>query len=291
MVELSKDLLSPDLWQQIEDLEFEVTQFRETPLDKVALEKLQENFRARHIYHSSGIEGNRLTLRETSMILKEGIDISGKPLKDSLGVKNLRTAFDFFHALAEKDIAITEHDLRQTHALIIGDEKSLSPGEYRDIGVTITGSEHVPPEPFEVPMRMRVLFEWINEKRDNSPLIVGAMAHHEMTKIHPFKDGNGRTARLLLNLILLKKGYPLCNIKKDERLSYYNALSTADNGEYEPIIEIVTKNCTELFSEYLRVRDESNNDNKAITSLAVLQDEISKFGDNEIIYRGQANED
>lgn len=258
MIELSKDLLSPDLLQEIKNLSEEVEAFRETPLDRIALEKLQEHFRTHHIYHSSGIEGNRLTLQETSMVLKEGIDISGKPLKDSVEVKNLGIAFDFLYELIKEDTGLTENYLKQLHSLIIGKDESLSPGEYRNIGVIISGSEHKPPEPFEVPIRMRELFDWIKENEDENPLIVASIAHHEMVKIHPFKDGNGRTARLLLNLILLRKGYPICNIRRDERPDYYNALSIADEGEYEPIIEVVTKNCTNLFSEYVRVRDESN---------------------------------
>lgn len=258
MIELSKDLFSPDLVQQIKNLREEIEEFRETPLDKIALEKLREHFRTHHIYHSAGIEGNRLTLQETSIVLKEGIDISGKPLKDSVEVKNLGVAFDFLYELAKEDVDITENYLKQLHKLIIGDDDSLKPGNYRNIGVIITGSDHKPPEPFEVPIKMRELFSWINENENEDPIIVGAIAHHEMTKIHPFKDGNGRTARLLLNLILLKIGYPICNIKRDERPDYYSALSLADEGEYEPIVEVVTHNCTDLFSEYVRVRDESN---------------------------------
>lgn len=258
MIELSNELLSPDLLQQVKNLREEVEEFREVPLDKIALEKLREHFRTHHIFHSSGIEGNRLTLQETSMVLKEGIDISGKPLKDSLEVKNLGIAFDFLYEIVNDDVVITERYLKEIHSLIIGNDESLSPGNYRDIGVIISGSEHKPPEPFEVPSKMRELFDWISENKDNDPLIVGAIAHHEMVKIHPFKDGNGRTARLFLNLILLKKGYPICNIRRDERPDYYNALSLADDGEYEPIIEVVTKNCTALFGEYLRIKDESN---------------------------------
>lgn len=258
MIELSSSMLSPDLLQQIKNLTEEVDEFRETPLDKIALEKLREHFRTHHIYHSSGIEGNRLTLQETSIVLKEGIDISGKPLKDSIEVKNLGIAFDFLYELAQEDVEVTENYLKQLHSLIVGGDETLSPGEYRNIGVIITGSEHTPPEPFEVPIRMKELFDWIKENENENPLIVAALAHHELVKIHPFKDGNGRTARLLLNLILLKKGYPICNIKRDERPDYYNALSLADSGEFEPIIEVVTKNCSDLFSEYIRVRDESN---------------------------------
>ncbi|NJL81212.1 MAG: Fic family protein [Richelia sp. SM2_1_7] len=258
MIELSNDLLSPDLRQEIKNLRDEIEEFREQPLDEIAVEKLREHFRTHHIYHSSGIEGNRLTLQETSLVLKEGIDITGKPLKDSIEVKNLGKAFDFLHELVEQDVEITENYLKQLHSLIVGDNPSLSPGNYRNIGVIITGSEHKPPEPFEVPIKMRELFDWIKAQKDENPIIVGAVAHHEMVKIHPFKDGNGRSARLLLNLILLKSGFPICNIKRSERPDYYNALSLADDGEYEPIIEIVTKNCTELFAEYTRVKDESN---------------------------------
>lgn len=258
MIELSNELLSPDLLQQIKNLQAEVEEFRETPMDKIAVEKLREHFRTHHIFHSSGIEGNRLTLQETSMVLKEGIDISGKPLKDSLEVKNLGIAFDFLYEIVKDDVEITEHYLKQIHSLIIGNDDSLDPGNYRDIGVIISGSEHKPPEPFEVPIKMKELFDWIAKSTNENPLIVAAIAHHEMVKIHPFKDGNGRTARLLLNLILLKSGFPICNIRRDERPDYYNALSLADEGEYEPIIEVVTKNCTTLFSEYLRIKDESN---------------------------------
>lgn len=258
MIELINDFISPDLSQQIKNLTEEVETFRETPLDKIALEKLREHFRTHHIFHSTGIEGNRLTLQETSLVLKEGIDISGKPLKDSIEVKNLGIAFDFLYELAREDVQVSENYLKQIHKLIIGDDESLSPGEYRNIGVIITGSDHTPPEPFEVPIKMRDLFDWINENESQNPIITAAVAHHEMVKTHPFKDGNGRTARLLLNLILLKAGFPICNIKRTERPDYYNALSLADEGEYEPIIEVVTNNCTTLFEEYIRVRDESN---------------------------------
>jgi Fic family protein len=258
MLDLKNDILSPDLMQEIKNLQNEIEEFREQPLDEIAVEKLREHFRTHHIYHSSGIEGNRLTLQETLLVLKEGIDISGKPLKDSIEVKNLGIAFDFLFELVNDNVEITENYLKQIHSLIIGDDQTKSPGNYRNIGVTITGSDHKPPEPFEVPIRMRDLFDWIKANENENPIVLGAVAHHEMVKIHPFKDGNGRTARLLLNLILLKKGFPICNIKRNERADYYNALSFADGGEYEPIIEVVAKNCTELFAEYIRVRDESN---------------------------------
>ena len=253
MIEISKDLLSPDLSQKIKNLEVEIEEFRQTPLDIVALEKLKEHFRTHHIFHSAGIEGNRLTLQETALVLKEGIDISGKPIKDSIEVKNLGLAFDFLFELSQQNVSISENYIKQIHQLIIGADNTLSPGEYRNIGVIITGFEHRPPEPFEVPIKMMDLVEWISLNLNQNPIIVAAIAHHEFVKIHPFKDGNGRTAR-----ILLKKGFPICNIRRDERTMYYDALSFADRGIYEPIVEVVAENCLNLFSEYIRVRDESN---------------------------------
>lgn len=258
MIQIDKELISPDLLQKLKNLDDDIQEFRQGgPLDKVALEKLQEHFRTHHIYNSAGIEGNRLTLQETALVLKEGIDISDKPIKDSIEVKNLGLAFDFLYELSKADVQLSENYIRQIHKLIVGDEESLRPGDYRNIGVIITGSEHKPPEPFEVPIKMMELIEWVKLNKETNPIIVAAIAHHEFVKIHPFMDGNGRTARIILNLLLLQKGFPICNIKRTERPDYYNALSSADSGNYEPIIDIVASNCNELFAEYVRVRDES----------------------------------
>lgn len=258
MIQIDKELISPDLLQKLKNLDIDVQEFRQGgPLDKVALEKLREHFRTHHIFHSAGIEGNRLTLQETALVLKEGIDISDKPIQDSIEVKNLGLAFDFLYELAKDDVELTENYIRQIHKLIVGINESLRPGEYRNIGVIITGSEHRPPEPFEVPIKMMELIEWVRANKETNPIIVSAIAHHEFVKIHPFADGNGRTARIILNLLLLKKGYPICNIKRTERPDYYQSLSSADIGNYEPIIDIVATNCNELFAEYIRVRDES----------------------------------
>jgi Fic family protein len=258
MIQIDKELISPDLLQKIKNLDTDVQEFRNSgPLDKVALEKLREHFRTHHIFHSAGIEGNRLTLQETAIVLKEGIDISDKPIQDSIEVKNLGIAFDFLYELAQANVELTESYVRQIHKLIVGSDESLRPGEYRNIGVIITGSDHRPPEPFEVPIKMMELIEWVRENKETNPIIVSAIAHHEFVKIHPFADGNGRTARIILNLLLLKKGYPICNIKRTERPEYYKSLSDADGGNYEPIIDVVASNCNELFAEYIRVRDES----------------------------------
>jgi Uncharacterized conserved protein len=182
MIQINNDLISPDLLQKIKNLEVEINEFRQTPLDSIALEKLREYFRTHHIYHSAGIEGNRLTLQETALVLKEGIDISGKPLKDSIEVKNLGLAYDFLYELAQQNVPLTENCIKQVHKLIIGEDPALNPGEYRNIGVIITGSEHRPPEPFEVPIKMNELFNWIHENENQNPIIVAAIAHHEFVK-------------------------------------------------------------------------------------------------------------
>lgn len=257
---IDKTWLSPDLIQRLNDLHLEISRFRqEGELDQLSREKLRDYFRTQHIFHSAGIEGNRLTLQETMLVLKEGITISEKSIQDTVEVKNLGVAFDFFYELAQQDAPISENYLKQIHQLVVGNDPYLNAGNYRNVGVVITGSEHTPPEPFEVPFKMQELTDWLNENLDcENPVVLAAVAHHEMAKIHPFADGNGRTARLLLNLILLKKGYPICSIKRTERPRYYEAMSEADKGNYHPVIEMVAEGCAELFSVYLRIREETN---------------------------------
>ncbi len=236
----------------------EIEKFRnEGPLDKVALTKLEEHFKASHIYNSAGIEGNRLTLQETTLVLSDGIDISGKPVSESIEVKNLGKAFDYLKEISDPKQTLREGDIRDLHQIIVGENQEVSPGKYREIGVVISGSEHKPPEPLDVPLMVESLVNWINENSQKDPIIVASVAHHRFVYIHPFKDGNGRVSRLLMNLILMKNGYPISNISRDQRPEYYESLSFADNGLFDLIVQIVFRSSHKLFSEYLRIRDES----------------------------------
>lgn len=250
--------LSPDLSGNLTDFAKQVEQFRqEGPLDPVAIAKLREHFKASHIYHSAGIEGNRLTLQETFLVLQEGLDISGKPLKDSLEVKSLGQAYECLKELADRSQPVRESDIRSIHSLLLSHDPELSPGQYRNIGVIISGSQFRPPEPMDVPARMEELIKWIAENLIKDPIITSAIAHHELASIHPFKDGNGRVARLLMNLILLKHGYPICNIRREDRPQYYDSLSFADVGLFEPLVDLILSRCKELFSELVRIRLET----------------------------------
>lgn len=250
--------LTPETKEQLSTFSAEVEQFRrEGPLDPISLAKLEEHFRATHVYHSAGIEGNRLTLQETTLVLREGLDITGKPVKDSIEVKHLGQAFDYLTTLAAQQHTIRETDIRSLHQLLMGDDVNVDPGSYRKVGVIISGSDHRPPEPLEVPPRMEALVLWLNQNLSKDPVMVSAIAHHELTAIHPFRDGNGRISRLLMNLVLMRRGYPVCNIRREDRPSYYDALSFADVGLYDPLTNMIHSRSAVLFSEYVRIRTET----------------------------------
>ena len=139
----------------------------------------------------------------------------------------------------------------------MGDNLELDPGAYRNVGVIISGSEHRPPEPLAVPAMVSDLVEWINHNRDQDPIVLATLAHHQLAAIHPFKDGNGRVSRLLMNLILLQHGYPISNIKQEDRPTYYEALAFADVGIFDPLIRLVKEAGAGLFAEYVRIRTET----------------------------------
>ena len=173
MIAIDKSLFSSDLLQRLDDLHSEINTFRQKgELDQLSKEKLRDYFRTQHIFHSAGIEGNRLTLQETMLVLKEGITISEKPVQDVIEVKNLGIAFDFFYELAQQDTPISENYIKQLHQLVVGNDPYLNAGNYRNVGVVITGSEHIPPEPFEVPVKMHKLIHWLNENvEQENPII------------------------------------------------------------------------------------------------------------------------
>lgn len=236
----------------------DIRQFREGgPLDPISAKKLQEYFRVLHIFHSTGIEGNRLSLQETEAVLLEGIEIGGKPLADQLEVKDLDAAYTFLLELSNSQTPIREIDIRELHRLVVRNKPEAQPGSYRRIAVVISGSEHKPPEPITVPSLMQKVIESMNQNGDYSPLVHAAFVHHQFVATHPFVDGNGRAARLLMNLILLRSGYPIVNIRREDRPRYYEALAFADISLYSPLVELVLDRASDVFTEMKRVREET----------------------------------
>jgi Fic family protein len=250
--------LDKETFGRLKAFDDDIERFREGgPLDPIAAKKLHEYFRVLHIFHSTGIEGNRLSLQETEAILLEGIEIGGKPLADQLEVKDLDAAYDFLLELSKSQTPIREVDVRDMHRLVVRNDKDAYPGSYRHIGVVISGSDHRPPEPIAVPGLMQKLVEGLSQPSSYSPVVGAAYVHHQLTAIHPFVDGNGRLARLLMNLILLRSGYPIVNISRQDKPKYYETLSFADLGLYSPLIELVLDRGSEVFAEMKRVREET----------------------------------
>ncbi|WP_368182571.1 Fic family protein [Anaerotruncus rubiinfantis] len=190
------------------------------PLTEGELSRLKEEFTVEYTYNSNAIEGNTLTLRETDMVLR-GLTISQKPLKDHLEAVGHRDAFDFICDLVKEQAPIQESVIKQIHYLVLADKRD-DRGVYRRVPVRIMGARHEPVQPYLIQPRMeQLLLDFAQSKEHIIPRL--ARFHIEFEGIHPFIDGNGRTGRLLVNLELMKAGFPPIDIKFTDRLAYYNA--------------------------------------------------------------------
>ncbi|MBO5953551.1 MAG: Fic family protein [Oscillospiraceae bacterium] len=190
------------------------------PLTEGEVARLTEEFTVEYTYNSNAIEGNTLTLRETDMVLR-GLTIDQKPLKDHMEAVGHKEAFDFVRELVKEKNPITERVIRQIHYLVLADKKD-DRGVYRRVPVRIMGAQHEPVQPYLIAPQMEQLLE--SYKGSTERMITKlARFHIEFEGIHPFIDGNGRTGRLLVNLELMKAGYPPIDIKFTDRLAYYNA--------------------------------------------------------------------
>lgn len=219
----------PALLDQLDDLKRCLDSFR--PLNPAQLKNLQSAWDIEYTYESNRIEGNTLTLQETGLVISEGITIGGKRLKEHLEAINHAEAIDYIRELAYAQSELNEYTLNSIHALILRGIDQGNAGKHRAVPVTISGSKHVPPQPFLVPKLMEDLFVFYgNEKSVLHPVQLAAEMHQRLVTIHPYVDGNGRTSRLLMNLILLQHGYPIANIAADQRIAYYNALEKAQVG-------------------------------------------------------------
>lgn len=222
-------------------------------LKEASLFSVKESLYLEWIYNSNAIEGNTLSLRETQIVLEEGITIGGKPIKDHIEVINHEKAIEYLDYLVESKEPITELNIKLLHDLIL---KGLSDeaGKYRNCNVLIKGAKHIPTDYLKIPEEMNLLIEKKEYWKKYHPVIEAALFSGEFVKIHPFIDGNGRTSRLLMNMILMINGYCPIIIEVNDRLKYYEALDKAHTtNDYTDYINMLIDIEENTLKTYLKL--------------------------------------
>lgn len=221
------------------------------PLDTSVVRNLHENLVLQWTYHSNAIEGNTLTLKETKVAL-EGITVGGKTLREHFEVINHREAILMVESLVADQAPLTERIIKDVHFLVLKQIDQANAGAYRRVNVMIAGAEHKPVDALLVADQMSAFIAWYGgEGQALHPIERSARVHGEFVKIHPFVDGNGRTARLLMNLELMKAGFPAAVLPVEKRLAYYEALDTAHCEEdYQPFVNLLCDVVADSFKPY-----------------------------------------
>ncbi|NPC73372.1 Fic family protein [Corallococcus sp. AB004] len=248
---------------------------RATRMPPAAVQSLRHWFRIHHTYNSNAIEGNRLTLPETRAVVEDGITIAGKSLKDHFEAVNLAHALDFVEGLASKETVLGERDVRGIHGIVLRAIDPENAGAYRSINVRIGGTKHLPPEAVRVPEEMRAFGEWLAGAKNDHPVIVSAIAHAWFETIHPFVDGNGRTGRLLANMLLMLEHYPAIALLVEDRTRYYTALDASHDGDITAIVELTLDRLDQSFVEHEQAAHEMPEVREPVT-------DATEFGTYEI---------
>ena len=224
------------------------------PLTEGEAARLNEEFTVEYTYNSNAIEGNTLTLRETDLVLR-GLTIDRKPLKDHMEAVGHKEAFDFVRELVRDRVPMSESIIKQIHYLVLADKKE-DRGVYRRVPVRIMGAQHEPVQPYLIQPKMEQLLLAYEESTEH---IIPKLArfHIEFEGIHPFIDGNGRTGRLLVNLELMKAGYPPIDIKFTDRIAYYDAFD-AYYGKHDlsPMEKLFAGYVSQRLDNYLKILEE-----------------------------------
>ena len=221
------------------------------PLSPSIVKNLQEDLILRWTYHSNAIEGNTLTLLETKVVL-EGITVGGKALREHFEAINHRNAIYYVEDIIKKEEPFSEWQIRNIHQLILKNIDDDNAGRYRQQNVLISGATNTPPDYTLLNDKMAQFIDWYNTEADlMHPIERAAKVHADFVGIHPFIDGNGRTSRLLMNLELMKAGYPPCVITVENRLAYYEALDQwMASGQTEFFNQLVADAVLEGFRPY-----------------------------------------
>lgn len=249
--------------EELDTLKSWLDSFR--PLPPGVAAELQKFYTVNLTYHSNAIEGNTLTQSETELVLSHGITIGGKSLVEHLEVIGHRDAMAYMEVLAQNEVAIGEREIKELHSLIllpiastsVSTSTSVEAGAYRTLDVRAAGTGYVYPPHYQVRELMDVFASWLASEaaKDLHPVAFASEAHYRLVTIHPFRDGNGRTARLLMNLCLLRAGYPITVIDNAQRALYISALAWAQShgDDFGRLTVLVSEACRTSFLEYLRL--------------------------------------
>lgn len=263
--------LDKKIQKRIDDKLALLNSFR--PLPVSAVKKLKEQFQIEMTYNSNAIEGNSLTLKETYLVINEGLTIKGKPLKDHLEAKNHQEALEYLYDLVEKDKKNTfsENLIRSLNQIVQQNIDKEWAGRYRNSEVIIGGADHKPPEALEIPKLMRNIIKWVADNRKKMHSVeLASIVHHKLVFVHPFFDGNGRTSRLVMNILLMQAGFPLVIVLKNDRKKYYQTLSLADKGDYVPFVNFIARAVERTLDIYLKILRPSKKGKEKFVSLADL---------------------
>jgi len=241
------NLIEEKLHERIIAKKIELDKYR--PLSEKIVKKLHRKMEIEYTYHSNALEGNTLTHRETQLVIREGITIGGKSLRDHLEAKNHPKAIEYVETLI--DHPLSEEDILRVHEIIFSGILENA-GNYRKSQVFVEGADFVPSPAFEVPVLMKELIKWLNSNpQELRPIEIAGAFHYKFVFIHPFDDGNGRIARMLMNSLLMKYGYPLTIIKTYNRRRYYDTLKKADKGNLKPLVNFIARCAEESLDLYL----------------------------------------
>ena len=239
-----------DIFQEIDSLQDEINSYR--PLKPELLKQIREYYKIRLTYTSNALEGNTLTESETKIILEEGMTIGGKPLKDHFEAVGHAEAFDHLFTMVKLK-SIKEENIQELHRLFFYRIDQKTAGKYRKTQAIITGSKYPLPKPADLLSLMKHLIPRIDELRKvKHPVELAALMHKEFVFIHPFVDGNGRVARLLMNLVLLQENYNIAIIPPITRRDYIDSLEKAHIDDQD-FIHFIARMVRETQKDYLRL--------------------------------------
>lgn len=238
------------------------------PLPTIALNKIRESLSIEWTYNSNSIEGNTMSLRETQMVLQEGITVKGKSLREHFETHNHDKAIDYLYSIINEEYTLRSIDILSLHGLVLRSIEEDFAGRIRNGGVRITGANFTPPNANKVPDLLDELIDFINTNPLNLNAIeLATIFHHKLVWIHPFFDGNGRTVRLSMNLLLMRCGFPPAIILKNDRKKYYEALNQANNGNYQKLTLLMCQSLERTLNIYINALPDNDTEYVEISNL------------------------